>query len=228
MGAIGFLIKNIEMMTNNLKIIFFVLVGFLLICNCQKKNDEPVVEIEEMEYPDQEGWNSKVISSKNGVVGANIKYGHMLRFKKRKIVEFDGGISVDFYNEKGVHISNLISEKGRLDEATNNIEAFGNVMVVSDTGITLKTERLRWDNSIEKIVSNDFVTIVTADQDTFYGNGFESDQNLENWHITSFSGKTSRGLDLNFQLEKKRRASDSININAKPDTVTKDTGSIIK
>ncbi len=216
------------MIAYKLKIAFLVLFGLLLISNCQKKNEEAAAEIEELEYADQEGWNSKVISSKNGVIGATINYGHMQRFKKRKIVELDGGIIVDFYNEKGIHTSNLISERGRLDEATNNIEAFGNVVVVSDTGITLKTERLRWDNSIEKIVSNDFVTIITADQDTFFGNGFESDQNLENWHIISFSGKTSRGLDLNFQLEKRKGKSDSININSKLETVPKDTSSIIQ
>lgn len=216
-------------MKKTITIIFTIsLVGFLAISSCQKKQENVVTDMEQTEYPDQEGWNSKVISSKNGMVGAVIKYEHMQRFKKRKIVEFDGGVVVDFFNEQGVHNSNLISEKGRLDEATNNIEAFGNVVVVSDTGITLKTERLRWDNSIEKIVSNDFVTIVTADQDTFYGNGFESDQNLENWHITSFSGKTSRGLDLNFQLEKKRQMSDSINIISKTDRIPKDTGTIIK
>ncbi len=216
------------MIKNSLKITLFVLLGFLVLSNCQKKNEENSANIEEMEYPDQEGWNSKLISTKIGIVGAKINYGHMQRFKKRKIVEFDGGIVVDFYNEQGIHTSKLISERGRLDEATNNIEAFGNVVVVSDTGITLKTERLRWDHSIEKIVSTDFVTIVTADKDTFYGNGFESDQNLDNWRITSFSGKTSRALDLNFQREKKKSRSDSIKFISKPESVPKDSGSIIK
>lgn len=215
------------MKKNILYISLISLIGFLIISGCQKKNEETVANIEEIEYPDQEGWNSTVTSSKNGIVGAIIEYGHMQRFKKRKIVEFDSGIVVDFYDEQGVHASNLTSKKGRLDEATNNIEAFGNVVVVSDTGITLKTERLRWDNSIEKIVSNDYVTIVTAEQDTFYGNGFESDQNLENWHITGFSGKASKGLDLNFQFSKKKQKSDSATVTTKVDTL-KDTTAVIK
>ncbi|MDZ7319669.1 MAG: LPS export ABC transporter periplasmic protein LptC, partial [candidate division KSB1 bacterium] len=161
------------------------------------------------EYPDQEGWNSTVSSSRNGVVNATIHYGHMQQFKKKKVVEFEQGVQVDFFNEKGLHTSKLTADSGRLNEATNDIEAFGNVTVISDTGITLTTERLRWDNNIEKIVSNDFVTIVTAEQDTFYGQGFESDQNLQNWRIISFSGKASRGLPLNYNLERKKRSSDS-------------------
>jgi len=209
-------------------IFIFSLIGLLTLIGCQQKNDETIANIEEMEFPDQEGWNSTVTSSKNGIVAAIINYGHMQRFKKRKVVEFDDGIVVDFFDDQGIHTSKLTSEKGRLDEATNNIEAFGNVFVVSDTGITLTTERLRWDNSIEKIVSNDFVTIVTADQDTFYGNEFESDQNLENWHITSFSGKASKGLDLGFQLSKKTSTGDSVSINTKTNTTQKDSVPIIK
>lgn len=199
------------------------LLGIIILGSCQKKQENIVEEMEQSEYPDQEGWNSTVTSSKNGIVSAVIRYGHMQRFKKRKVVNLDKGIVVDFFNEQGEHTSQLTSEKGKLDEATNNIEAFGNVVVVSDTGITLKTEKLRWDNSIEKIVSNSFVTIITADQDTFYGNGFESDQNLENWHITSFSGKSSRGLNLDFQLDKKEQSGDSALIKANTDTVKTDS-----
>lgn len=215
------------MKKNTLIILIASLFGVIVLGSCQKKQDNVVTEMEQTEYPDQEGWKSTVISSKNGIVDAIIKYGHMQRFEKRKVVEFDSGIVVDFYNEKGAHTSNLTSNKGRLDEATNNIDAFGKVVVVSDTGITLKTERLRWDNSIEKIISNNFVTIVTAEKDTFYGNGFESDQNLENWHITGFSGKASKGLDLNIQFSKKKQTNDSTIFKPKADTL-KETTAVTK
>ena len=215
------------MKKNIFKILILILSVFFAISSCQKKQDNVVADMEQIEYPDQEGWNSTVTSSKNGIVGAIIKYGHMQRFKKRKVVEFDSGIVVDFYDEQGVHTSKLTSHRDRLDEDTNNIEAIGNVHVVSDTGITLKTERLKWDNSIEKIISKNFVTIVTAEKDTFYGNGFESDQNLENWHITGFSGKASKGLDLDFQFKKKKQQTDSASTITIADSLT-DTTAVIK
>jgi len=215
-------------MKKTITIIFTIsLIGFLAISSCQKKQDNIVADMEQTEFPDQEGWNSTVTSSKNGIVGAIIEYGHMQRFMKRKVVEFDSGVAVDFYDEQGVHTSKLTSNKGKLDEATNNIEAIGNVHVVSDTGISLKTERLKWDNSIEKIISKEFVTIVTAEKDTFYGNGFVSDQNLENWHITGFSGKASKGLDLDFQFKKKKQQTDSASTKIAADTL-KDTTTVIK
>jgi len=204
------------------------LISLVALGGCQKKKNDTAAKVNAVEFPDQEGWNSTVTSSKNGVVTAIIKYGHMKEFKKRKIVEFDSSVVVDFFNEKGQHTSKLTADKGKLDEATNNIEAYGNVVVVSDTGITLMTQKLSWENSIEKIISNDFVTIITADQDTFYGTGFESDQNLENWHITSFSGKASRGLNLDFQLTQKKPAADSTAGAAGTDSTQQDSTVTIK
>jgi LPS export ABC transporter protein LptC len=195
------------------------LFGLFILTGCQKKQENTVATFEE--FPDQEGWTSTVTTTKNGIVGATIQYGHMQQFKKKKVIDFDNGIVIDFFDADGEHTSKLTSANGRLNEATNDIEAFGNVAVISDTGITLQTERLRWDNNIEKIVSNDSVTIITAEQDTFYGKGFESDQNLQNWRIISFSGKSSRGLNLNYDINKKKQAGDSSAI--KPETGSSDT-----
>lgn len=211
----------------------FSLVGFFILNGCQKRQEDTATNIEEIEFPDQEGWNSTVTSTKNGIVSAIIQYEHMQQFKKRKVVEFDGGIVIDFFDEQGIHTSNLTSKKGRLDEATNNIEAFSNVVVVSDTGITLKTERVWWDNSREKIISDQFVTIITADDDTIQGDGFESDQNLENWIILGKDkgrGKLSKGVDLNFELSRKKQTLDTTSIQLlidKPDTIT-DTSKVNK
>jgi LPS export ABC transporter protein LptC len=194
----------------------FALVGFFIFTGCQKRRENTVTNFEE--FPDQEGWTSTVTTTKNGIVGATIQYGHMQQFKNKKVIEFDNEIVIDFFDTEGKHNSKLTSVNGRLNEATNDIEAFGNVVVISDTGITLQTERLRWDNNIEKIISNEFVTIITADQDTFFGKGFESDQNLNNWRILDFSGKTSRGFDLNFQLKKESAAGDSVTGNTTNET----------
>jgi LPS export ABC transporter protein LptC len=183
---------------------------FLIFSNCRKKQESAIANSEDLEFPDQEGWNSVVTTTKNGLVSAIIHYGRMQQFKKKKVVELFEGIKVDFFDEKGKPTSNLVSETGKINEVTNDIEASGNVVVVSDTGITLRTKYLKWDNNIEKIISNEFVTIITADQDTFFGKGFESDQNLNNWRILDFSGKASRGFDLNFQLKKKSSAGDSV------------------
>jgi len=208
--------------------IFINWIFFFIIIGCHKEENKKTVKTDNFSFPDQEGWNSIVTTTTDGVLNAVVRYGHMQRFKRRKVVEFDKGVEIDFYNEKGEHTSKLISKKGKLNEATNDIEAFGNVVVVSDSGINLKTEHLWWDNSIEKVVSDEFVTITTVDQDTFYGYGFESDQYLDNWVIRKISGKARKGLKLDIDFSKKGQKTDSSLVDSTKDTEHSDSLKIDK
>jgi len=68
---------------------------------------------------------------------------------------------VDFLDEHGVHSSVLTSRTGKVDENTNNLEAIGNVVVVSDSGVVVETEKLFWDNRRQLIHSDEFVKITS-------------------------------------------------------------------
>ena len=139
------------------KTIFIVLlfhVLFIIFFTCQNSSKNSEEKRENLEFPDQEGWNSTMTSTKDGILSAVIRYGHMQRFKKRKVVEFDGGIEIDFYDEKGNHTSKLTSDEGKLNEGTNDIEAIKNVVVVSDSGINLKTDKLALQRLKERFTHN--------------------------------------------------------------------------
>ena len=66
--------------------------------------------------------------------------------------------------------------------------AIGNVVVLSDSGVTLFTDTLSWDNLREKVYTDDEVIFITEEQDTLYGIGFESDVELDNWKILKPTG----------------------------------------
>ena len=66
--------------------------------------------------------------------------------------------------------------------------AIGNVVVLSDSGVTLFTDTLSWDNIREKVYTDDEVIFITEEQDTLYGIGFESDVELDNWKILKPTG----------------------------------------
>jgi len=149
-----------------------------------------------LEGPDQEGWNSRITVTNAGRVSAEVQYGHMEKYSKKREVHFDSGIIVDFYNQSGNHTSKLTAERGLLFEVNNDFEAHGNVVVVSDSGITLLSESLKWQNQRQRILTDDFVTVSTADADTLHGKGFESDPNLKNWSIKQTTGVTKRRLNL--------------------------------
>jgi len=176
-------------------LVLFILMG----CSGRESEKVPSTPLPS-EYPDQESWNSTVISTSAGRVNAIIHYGHMEKFSKKGIVKFDQGVKVDFYDEEGRHTFVLTSNKGLLNERTNDVIAFENVVVVSDDGTTLRTEKLRWDERKQKVISDDFVTI-TTEKDTLYGIGFESDRHLTNWVIKKPWGVSQRKAILEKKKE---------------------------
>jgi LPS export ABC transporter protein LptC len=194
-------------MMHVLKKILYCGLAFLWL-GCRSQEQQTVTP-PNYDGPDQEGWNSRITVTSNGRQTAIVQYSHMEKFSKRREVKFDGGLVVDFYNTEGKHTSNLVSERGVLYEETNDVEALVNVVVKSDSGATILTQRLRWDNTRQKIVSNDFVTIITAQNDTVNGKGFQSDQSLKFWSIGKPSGVSQKKINLTGESDRRSSSPDS-------------------
>ena len=93
------------------------------------------------------------------------------------------------------HTTNLISQIAEVDERTNFMTAIGNVIVVSDSGVTLYTDTLMWNSEKELIYTDDPIILTTEKNDTLYGIGFESDVSMDHWKILQPSGVTQRAKD---------------------------------
>jgi len=48
-----------------------------------------------------------------------------------------GNVKADFFNEQGVHISQLTSDSAHINQKTNNLHAYGDVKVISDDSVKL-------------------------------------------------------------------------------------------
>ena len=105
-----------------------------------------------------------------------------------------GSVEVDFFSEEGDHISILYSDSAQINEQSNNLHANGNVYVVSDSGYTLITSKILWDNRYKMIIAEDSVMFTTTEGDTMYGVGFESDMDLDQWRIFRIYGVTREGI----------------------------------
>ena len=101
-------------------------------------------------------------------------------------------VKVDFFDKKQLHVAILNSKKAEVDQKSNDMKAIGEVIAVSDSGITLYTDTLFWNAKNEKMSTVDSVMITTLENDTIYGVGFESDSDLQNWKILKPSGVTDR------------------------------------
>ncbi len=143
------------------------------------------------EVPDQELWDATITFTRDGIPVATIQAGYIAKFSRRSVTYLDSGITVDFFNEEGKHTTRLTADKGQVDETRKDLLATGRVVAVTDSGATLKTPSLRWDNNSRKIVSDAEVVMTTA-TDTLYGIGFVSDEHMSNWEIQKPTGRSFR------------------------------------
>lgn len=145
--------------------------------------------------PDAESWNATITLTNKGSKRAIIKSGHLQKYQQRQYILLDQKVDADFFNEDEIYTSNLKSEIAEIDESKDFLIAMGNVVVVSDSGVTLFTDTLSWDNVEEKIFTDDRVIFITEQNDTLYGIGFKSDVELNNWEIMQPTGVFNDGSD---------------------------------
>ena len=178
-----------------------IIIPAFLIAGCgEKKTTAPPQNKSNpvQKAPDQEAWNSTVITSKMGHITAKVKYGHMSRYSDEQLMKFDEGVKVFIYDKDGKLSSTVDSDRGRLNEKTELVEAFGHVVAHSDSGATLYTNHLTYNHKKNKLYTDASVKLTTK-TDTLYGIGFESDENLHHWIIRKPRGVSSRPVDVDFE-----------------------------
>jgi LPS export ABC transporter protein LptC len=197
---------------------------FTILFACEGKQEKKVhsgFEAPNREFPSQEIWNSSLTLSHGGKLQAVVRYGHMVRYENRKTAFFDQDVQVDFFDEQGKHTSQLHSDRGEYNETTEEVKGIGQVVVVSDTGITLYTPFIKWDPRISKIQSDSAVMVTTQKLDTLYGFGFESTSNLDHWTIKKASGVTQKHVNFKkFESEFTKPSDSDSSGGQKRDTAT--------
>lgn len=163
------------------------LVLFVAFGGCEEKLQPTVIHVRG-QLPDQEAWNSTIVFTDSGATRGILKAGHVTVFNNQEMTYLGDGIRVDFFDEQGKHTSFLTADSGIVNDRTNDLEAIGHVYAHSDSGTSLWTERLFWNNKIGKVTSNVFVRIVSP-KEAIQGVGFESDRDLKNYKIFNVSGE---------------------------------------
>ncbi len=176
---------------------FMVLLLTFLLLACSEDQQKTATTVQKsVEFPDQESWDATIIITREGKTVGHLKAGHVQKFSKKQITLMDNIIEVDFYNEEGEHTTRLTADGGKIYDNTQDMMAYGNVIVVSDSGLTLYTDTLSWDNKKQKLYSKIPIMLTSSEQDTLYGDAFESDPSLENYVITNPRGKSSKMIEL--------------------------------
>ena len=170
--------------------VWLILASLFITCSSRGESDNSDYTEELIE---NEIWNPLVILSREESRIVAAKAEKMYK-SSNDLALLVGNVEVDFFSEEGDHISILYSDSAQINEQSNNLHANGNVFVVSDSGYTLTTSKILWDNRYRMIIAEDSVMFTTTEGDTMYGVGFESDMDLDQWRIFRIYGVTREGI----------------------------------
>lgn len=165
------------------------LVAFGMMAGCAKL--EQPVENKPKALPDMELYGAQVRFSRAGMPRFTIQARRIMRMEAQAIVLLDDSVRVDFYDGQGRHNAILTADEGDVLERDEKLSARGRVVVRSDSGLVLRTEELYYDQKLERVLSDSFVTVITPD-DSLSGYGFSADPSLRDWIIKNTSGTTTR------------------------------------
>ncbi len=158
-----------------------------MVAGCEEKLKPSLVPVQN-EIPSQESWRSRVLFSDSSRVKAILWAGHIAVYTAGRYTLLSDSIHVDFYNDAGQHTSTLTARRGKVNDAPRDFEAYEHVVVVSDSGTTLKTEQLFWNNAERTIHTEAFVDILSPSEHIM-GTGMISDQGLKNYRIFRVTGQ---------------------------------------
>jgi LPS export ABC transporter protein LptC len=157
---------------------------------CEEKTLPSVIStVDSRTLPQQESWNSTIVVSDSGRISAIIDAGYIRVSDVSRQTQMSQGVKVHFFNREGKQTSVLTSDEGSVDEASNNLEARKNVVVVSSDLSRMTTELLFWDNQRQLIYTPEYVQIKTV-KEKMQGHGFESDQSLKHYRVFHVTGQT--------------------------------------
>ncbi|HMK38679.1 MAG TPA: LPS export ABC transporter periplasmic protein LptC [Bacteroidota bacterium] len=166
----------------------FPIAALLLLAGCGDRINPSVQQVADPSLPSQESWRSTVYFTDSARIKAVLWAGHIADFQNLRITLLDDSVHVDFFDGQGRHTSLLTARRGKVNDATQDFVAYDDVVVVSDSGSTMKTDSLVWTNADRTIHTNAFVDI-TSPAEHIMGQGLVSDQDLKNYRIFRVTGQ---------------------------------------
>ena len=131
--------------------------------------------------PDQVILDFNITETASGKKEWNMRAHKAYIYDSRNLLEAEN-MEVEFFDEEGRVKSRLVAALGIINRATDDMEAHGDVVVTSSSGVILETETLQWVSKTRRIMSDDKVK-VTREGDVLTGIGFRGDPDLGSFEI---------------------------------------------
>ncbi len=112
----------------------------------------------------------------------------------RKTARVDSAITVRFFGDGEHGAVTLTADAVSADDRTKDIVASGSVVVVSDEGVRLQTERLIWEGRTQRFRAPGFVRI-TNGPEVEEGTDLIANADLTEYTMQKIRGRTTRAID---------------------------------
>jgi LPS export ABC transporter protein LptC len=180
--------KAVSIIKYSLKIPVFFLVAVLLI-SCEKKV-EKIKNSDLLTLPSITVKKGFSVLDDSGKVQLIIKAPLLETYNNTDAPysEFRMGIEVIYYDGKKDSVGRVIAKYARYTTKKKLWELTDSVVVINfESNYMLETEQLFWDQEKDVIYNDRFVKFSNQDQSVF-GNGFQSDSHLNKRKIRNVSG----------------------------------------
>lgn len=164
------------------------------LAGCRKRGAQPTVTATAHDSADQTIFGVRTLLTDAGLMRAELladtayAYDDGTRFELRNV-------KTTFFTKQGARDAVLTSREGTYRSRTNNMEARGHVVVVSDEGRRLESPILRYDQTRNEI-SSDSAFVLTEPNRRLEGVGFVSDPNMTNVRILQSKAATTGAVTI--------------------------------
>lgn len=166
----------------------FLLLGFIIACN---QFEEVDFSKKKKDYPSRTLVNANVIFKDSGFIKINLKAALIEEYGMidTPYTEFRKGVELNYYTKSIDSPGYLRADWAKMSDMKGWYEGRGDVVVISETGDTLKTEKLFWNKQERQIFTKDTVYIITKTGDSLQANsGLEAKDDLSEYTLFNNQG----------------------------------------
>lgn len=165
--------------------------GFFISCRHSVEEIKKLAD-DEARMEAEEVRNVEIIYADSAILKAKINAPLLIRYNDRQnpYMEMKKGLKAVFYDRNKQPESTLRANYGISYENTKMVQLKHKVSVVNRKGETLESEELFWDQNLQKIYTNKFVTIKRQNE-IIYGDGFESNETFTRYRILKPKGRVN-------------------------------------
>lgn len=163
-----------------------------MLFSCQGKLKEVRKWKLQSNAPNAIGKGINLFYTDSGKVKAHLKSPLMYDFSTQKFPyrEFPKGLKVEFFNEKQEK-NTIKADYGIIYEATGLVDLRGNVKIITSDSTVVHANQLYWDQNREWVFTDVPYRVKLGDGGTNRGEGFDSNENFDN-----FSSRSNIGVQV--------------------------------